>query len=122
MICETVLEPKLATSATPVASLTATPMGLVPTVTSATASFAFTRSRTDAVPAPLLATTAKPRCWLMAMPCGVAPTGMVLGKAAEIGFVIVPKVGLAGLMSIMDTLLHPLLVTIAMGENGPFLS
>src|ERR1700680_4471 len=36
LISETVLEPKLATIAAPVASLMATPTGLVPTVTAAT--------------------------------------------------------------------------------------
>ena len=40
LIWETVLEPKLATRATPVASLMATPMGLVPTVTSGAAAAA----------------------------------------------------------------------------------
>src|ERR1700730_4738972 len=74
LIWDTVLEPKLATRATPVASLMATPMGLVPTGTSVTTSFMFTRSTTDAVPAPLLATTAKPRWELIATPWGAAPT------------------------------------------------
>src|SRR5712664_105175 len=117
LIWETVFEPKLATSATPVASLMATPIGLVPTPTSATASFMCTRSTMDAVPAPLFATTAIPRCELTATPWGVAPTGILctLPKA------VVPGGGLrwAGLMSITEILLQPLLVTTAMGENGP---
>src|SRR6267154_1079955 len=112
LISETVLDPKLAISATPVASLTATPMGLVPTATSVTASVIFTRSTTDAVPAPLLATTARPRWELTATPWGVAPTGILCNA---------PKVPLAGLMSIMERLLQPLLVTRAMGVNGPSL-
>src|SRR5579864_3199635 len=110
LISETVLEPKLATSATPVASSMPTPMGLVPTETSATASFLFTRSTMEAVPAALLATTAIPRWGLIATPWGVAPTGIC---------VVPPNVALAGLMSIMETLLQPLLVTTAMGENRP---
>src|SRR5713226_8306164 len=68
LIWETVLEPKLATSATPVASLMATPVGLDPTWTSATASEFVKRFTMDAVPAPLFATTAMPRCELTATP------------------------------------------------------
>src|SRR5207302_5477559 len=68
LICETVLDPKLATSATPVASLIATPTGLLPVDTSGTASAFLTRLTMDAVPAPLLATTAMPRCELTATP------------------------------------------------------
>src|SRR5260370_38572653 len=34
----------------------------------------------------------------------------------------VPKVALLGLMSMVERLLQPLLVTNAMGENGPFAS
>src|SRR6202035_2391860 len=109
LISETVLEPKLATSATPVASSTATPIGLVPTVTSATASLLFTRSTMEAVPAALFATTARPRWELMATPCGVAPTEMLCSA---------PKVGLEGLMSILEMLLQPLLVTTAIGEKA----
>jgi len=57
---------------------------------------------TDAVPAPLLAITASPRCELMATPWGVAPMEML--RSTE------PKVGLAGLRSIVEMLLQPLLV------------
>src|SRR5882762_1820903 len=114
LICETVFEPKLATRATPVDSLTATPIGLVPTATSGTASALVRRFTTDTVPALLLATTASPRCELMATPWGVAPMEML--RSTE------PKVGLAGLRSIVEMLLQPLLVTTAIGENGPFLS
>src|SRR5258705_5150513 len=90
----------------------ATPMGLVPTVTSGTARAPFKRSTMDAVPAPLLATTAFPRCELTATPWGVAPTAIVL--------IILPKLTFAGsgLMSIIERLLHPLFVTAAMGESA----
>src|SRR5258708_23046135 len=111
LIWETVLEPKLATSATPVDSLMATPIGLVPTATSATASVLVRRFTMDAVPALLLATTAIPRCELTATPWGVAPMEMLRST--------VPKVALLGLMSMVERLLQPLLVTNAMGENGP---
>src|SRR6266436_6561265 len=114
LIWETVLEPKLATSATPVASLTATPVGLVPTVTSGTASAFVKRFTMDAVPAALFATTAMPRCELTATPWGVAPIGRLCST--------VPNVVLVGLTSMVERLLQPLLVTNAMGENGPFAS
>src|ERR1700740_3152876 len=116
LICETLLEPKLATRATPVASLMPTPMGLEPTVTSGTASAGgfFFRSTMDAVPAALLATTAIPRWEFTATPCGPPPIGVLLS--------IVPKVRLpgAGLMSMTERLLPPALLTSAIGENGPF--
>src|SRR6266852_8045852 len=114
LIWETVLEPKLATSATPVASLMATPMGLDPTCTSVTASAFVNRFTTDSVPAVLFATTAIPRCELTATPWGVAPMGRLRST--------VPKVVLVGLMAMVERLLQPLLVTNAMGENGPFAS
>src|ERR1700756_4640530 len=113
LIWETVFEPKLATSATPVASLIATPIGLVPTATSGTSSLLVKRFTMDTVPAPLFATTALPRCELTATPCGVAPTGIVCTA---------PKVALPGFMSIVEMLLHPLLLTTARGEKGPFAS
>src|SRR6266852_2768598 len=111
LIWETVLEPKLATRATPVESLMATPIGLVPTVTSATASALVWRFTMEAVPALLLATTAIARCELTATPWGDAPMEILRST--------VPKVALLGLMSIVERLLQPLLVTNAMGENGP---
>src|SRR5260370_22900605 len=111
LIWETVLEPKLATRATPVDSLMATPIGLVPTPTSATASVLVRRFTIDAVPALLLAITAIPRCDLTATPSGVAPMEMLRST--------VPKVALLGLISMVERLLQPLLVTNAMGENGP---
>src|SRR5579864_5445604 len=114
LIPETVLEPKLATRATPVEGLMATPTGLLPTATSATASLLVTRFTMDAVPAPLLATTAIPRFPLTATPWGLAPTGMLCR--------IAPNVMLPGLMSMVEMLLQPLLLTIAMGENGPLAS
>ena len=58
----------------------------------------------------------------MAMPCGLEPTEKVAGKAGFTGFVTVPKVVLDGLMSMTEMLLQPLLVTTAMGENGPLAS
>src|SRR5260370_36470237 len=111
LIWDTVLERKLATRATPVESLMATPIGLAPTATSATASVLVWRFTIDAVPALLLATTAIPRCELTATPWGVAPMEMLRST--------VPKVALLGLMSMVERLLQPLLVTNAMGENGP---
>src|SRR6266436_3907291 len=68
LIWETVLEAKLATSATQLDSLAATPVGLVPTVTSGTAPAFVKRFTMDAVPAALLATKAMPRCELTATP------------------------------------------------------
>src|SRR5437879_10690011 len=109
LICETVLEPKLATSATPVDSLTATPMGLVPTATSGTASALVRRFTTDTVPALLLAITASQRCGLMATPWGVAPMEMLRNTE--------PKVGMAGLRSVVETLLQPLWVSTALREQ-----
>src|SRR6266436_3940078 len=114
LIWETVLEPKLATSATPVSSSMATPTGLVPTCTSGTASVFFRRFTTETVPAALLATTAMPRFELTATPWGVAPMETLRST--------VPNVALLGLMSIVERLLQPLLVTNASGENGPFAS
>src|SRR5260370_29241951 len=111
LVGERVLEPEWATSATPVDSLMATPIGLVPTATSATASVFVKRFTMDAVPALLLATTAIPRCELTATPWGVAPMEMLRST--------VPKVALLGLMSMVERLLQPLLVTNATGENGP---
>src|SRR5260370_42622424 len=75
LIWDTVLEPKLATRATPVASLMATPMGLVPTGTSRTASTGgfFFRSTMDAVPAALFATPASPRVGVTGTPLGPPP-------------------------------------------------
>src|ERR1700687_5068838 len=67
-ISETVLEPKLATTAAPVASLMATPTGLVPTVTAATGCVFVRRFTIEALPLPLLATTARPRRELTATP------------------------------------------------------
>ncbi len=55
-----------------------------------------------------------PRCELTATPWGVAPMGRLRST--------VPKVVLLGLMSMVERLLQPLLVTNAMGENGPFAS
>src|SRR5258706_10958780 len=114
LICETVFEPKLATRATPVASLMATPIGLVPVETSGTASVLVIRFTMDAVPAPLFATTAMPRCELTATPCGLAPMEMVWRTE--------PKVAVNGFISMVEILLQPLLLTTAIGENGPFLS
>src|SRR5579859_1432495 len=68
LISETLLDPKLATRATPVASLTATPIGLVPTATSGTASVLVSKFTTETVAAVLLATTAIPRCELIPTP------------------------------------------------------
>src|ERR1700730_4850796 len=114
LICDTVFEPKLATRATPVDSLTATPIGPVPVGTSGTASALVKRFTMDAVPAALFATTAMPRCELTATPCGVAPMEMVCSTE--------PNVALDGLISMVEILLQPLLLTTAMGEKGPFLS
>src|SRR4029077_18183313 len=98
LIWETLLEPKLATRATPVDSLMATPIGLVPTVTSGTASTGgfFFKSTMEAVPAVLLAVTANPRREFTATPWGPTPTGKLLR--------IVPKPVpiCAGLMSMTD--------------------
>src|SRR6266852_2141089 len=72
-----VLLPVFVTMAAPVASLTATPVGFVPTITSAvsgeTGGF-FVKSMTEAVLLPWLATTARPLCCQIAMPWGLVPT------------------------------------------------
>ena len=68
LICETVLLAVLAIRAAPVPSLMATPVGLVPTVTSVTACLKLTISMTEAVPAELFATTARPNRGLRAIP------------------------------------------------------
>ncbi len=68
LIWETVLEVKLATMATPVASLIATPMGFVPTATAATGWVLVSRFTTEAVASPLLAVTARPSRGLTAIP------------------------------------------------------
>ena len=68
----------------------------------------------DTLLLPLLATTARPSRGLTAMPWGVVPTAMELSTD--------PKVGLAGLMSMVEILLQPLLVTTASGEKLPWAS
>src|SRR6516165_7295551 len=91
-ISETVLLPVLATSAAPVSSEMATPVGDEPTVTAATAWVPVSRLITEAVPSVLLATTAIPRRGLTATPWGLVPVAIV--------DLMPPKVALAGLMSI----------------------
>src|SRR3954452_11891038 len=114
LISETVLEVKFATIATPVASLTATPIGFVPTATAATGCVLVRRLTIETLLLPLLATTAKPRRGLTAIPWGVVPTAIELSTD--------PNVGLAGLMSMVEILLHPLFVTTASGEKFPWAS
>ena len=114
LISETVLEVKFATMATPVASSMATPIGLVPTATAETGWVFVSKFTMEALLLPLLVTTARPRRGLTAIPCGVVPTAMVLRTE--------PKVGLDGLMSMVEMLLQPLLVTTAKGEKGPLAS
>src|SRR5215472_9072780 len=85
----TVFEAVFVTMAAPVSSSTATPVGLVPVVTSAQGTVPveplgaahcggaggfWVKSMTEAVPAPLLATTANPFFCQTAMPCGLVPT------------------------------------------------
>src|SRR6202171_5160032 len=89
----------------------ATPFGAVPTVTSETPlkidAFAGLRiSSMDAVPALLLLTTAIPSLEITSTPVGPAPTLIVLIRELY--------VELAGSMSMIDTVLHPVLVTTAM--------
>src|SRR5580704_13839270 len=122
-ISVTVFDPVLATMTTPVASLMATPAGLVPVETSGTASELVSKLTKEAVPAVLLATTAMPNGWLIATPCGVAPTAMELRILPKLGFCTVwPLTVAVGLISTTEMLLQPLLVTTAIGENGPFTS
>src|SRR5256885_7284186 len=78
LISETVFCCVFATSAAPVPSLIATPIGPLPVVTSGTACFLLTMSRIDAVPAPLFATTARPNRGLTAMPDGLLPVEIVV--------------------------------------------
>ena len=110
LISETVLLPVLATSAAPVPSSIATPVGVVPTVTAATFCVPVSRFRIEAVPSWLFATTATPNRGLTATPRGSLPVAME--------DLMVPNVALAGLMSMTETLLQPLLLTTAMGEKA----
>src|SRR5262249_36596000 len=133
LISETVFWLVFATSAAPVPSLIATPIGPEPVVTSATLRVPVVKSTMEALPPVLLATIASPKRGLMAIPCGPVPTEIVAGAVAGAkGLKIVPKVGLSakpvslggvelsyvgncGAMSMTETLLQPLLVTTAMG-------
>jgi len=91
--------------------------------TDGTASELVSRLTTEAVPSPLLATTARPKGWLMAIPCGVRPTAMELRILPKLGFCDVdPFAVTVGLISITEMLLQPLLLTTAIGENGPLAS
>jgi len=122
LISETVLEPKLATMAAPVASLMATPTGLVPTVTAATGCVLVRRFTIEALPLPLLAQTARPdadsRRRLRS-----GPTAIVCRMLPKVGFGLDHTATvIVGLMSMVETLLQPLLVTTAIGENGPLAS
>src|SRR5260370_2889017 len=115
LMSEMVLDFVLAMMVAPVASLIATPVGFVPVATSGTIGCfegLGVKSRMEAVPLPLLATTARPRRWLMAMPCGEVPTPMGLPRSW-------PNVELAGLISMIEMLLHPLTLIAAIGEKGP---
>src|SRR5580658_317340 len=77
----------------------------------------------EAVPAVLLATTASPKGWLTATPWGPSPTAMVLRILPKLGFCMVdPFTVDVGLISITAMLLQPLLLTTAIGENGPLAS
>src|SRR5271155_4174844 len=67
-ISVTVFDPVLVTIAAAVASLMATPVGLVPVATSGTALEKVSRLTKETVPAVLFATTAKPYGWLIASP------------------------------------------------------
>src|SRR5215471_15161262 len=88
----------------------ATPVGLLPVVTAGTGCVPVNRFTTEAVPSPWFATTATPKRGLTATPWGEAPTAMLLFTA--------PKVVLLGFMSMMETLLQPLLLTTATGEKA----
>src|SRR2546425_1627231 len=125
LIMLTVLLPVFVTTAAPVASLMATPVGFVPTVTSAvsgeTGGF-FVKSITEAVLLPWVATTARPLCCQRAMPWGVVPTetgGPI--NLPKLGFGWgAPRTVTVGVRSIVNMLLQPVTLTSARGEKGPF--